>query len=179
MSKMFWRPQIVQISFIAHYTEGLYLMPKMRDPCHNYLMACPKNVQENMGWPIEVRIGLGLFRRSKNFGLWFTPLIVTKHTSLLFRSKVEGKGKYLWPHMVTKDARGGGVIGQKLHLDHRDLPDMARNRESWDYSFHSFGTKGIRKFSNGHMVKAWHQVISPDAIAIKIKNQRSYRYKCQ
>ena len=38
------------------------------------LMACLKIVQENIGWPTEVRIGLGLFRKSQIFRLRFTPL---------------------------------------------------------------------------------------------------------
>ena len=38
-------------------------------------MACPKIVQENIGRPTEVRMGLGLFRRFEIFGLRFTPLV--------------------------------------------------------------------------------------------------------
>ena len=40
------------------------------------LMACPKIVQENIGRPTEIRIGLVLFRRSEIFGLRFTPLLI-------------------------------------------------------------------------------------------------------
>ena len=38
-------------------------------------MACQKIVQEDIGWPTEVRIGLGLFRMSKIFGLRLTALV--------------------------------------------------------------------------------------------------------
>ena len=36
-------------------------------------LNCPRNI----GWPTEVRIGLGFFRRSEIFGLRFTPLAQT------------------------------------------------------------------------------------------------------
>ena len=36
-----------------------------------------KNFQENVGWPTEVRIGLGFFRKSKIFRLLLTPLVRT------------------------------------------------------------------------------------------------------
>ena len=42
-------------------------------------MACPKIVQDKIGWQTKVRIGLGLFRRSEILALRFTPLIQT-HT---------------------------------------------------------------------------------------------------
>ena len=41
------------------------------------LRACPKNVQENICWPIQVQIWLRLFQKSKIFGLQFTLLIHT------------------------------------------------------------------------------------------------------
>ena len=39
-----------------------------------------KKYPKNVGWPTEVRIGFGLIRKSKTFGLRFTPLVLTlKH----------------------------------------------------------------------------------------------------
>ena len=46
------------------------------------LMAWPQIVQENIDWPTEVRIGLGIFRRSENFGFRFTPLVEMKWLTL-------------------------------------------------------------------------------------------------
>ena len=45
------------------------------------LMACPRIVQVNIGWPNKVRIGFGHFRRSNILGLRFTPLVDSKIAS--------------------------------------------------------------------------------------------------
>ena len=103
MSKMFWRPKIVQMFVVIHdITKSFhacqmlsvtYVLTDRNAHCNIvqwfvlhklvnskmriFITNDCSIVHENIRWPTEVRIGFGHIRRSRIFGLRFTPLIST------------------------------------------------------------------------------------------------------
>ena len=171
MSKMFWRPKIVQIFVTTHYIYTTFPACHMFSDCHwcternaqcnivhrivlhkpigskkawnlLWLMACPKIVQENIGWPTEVRIGFGHFRRSKMFGLRFTALLWTLDSARRvahFFPILENCGwgrffpvfRFTWICLYQNFWNLTTFRGRELRLKNGRLP---RNMVTWAFS---------------------------------------------